>query len=108
MKSSAFPLFILLLVAVVTTTPAFAGGRKSKAPPAPEHHETVISNVGPTALTVTQDHATRTFTITPFTEVTLNGQKAGVADLKPGMKVSVTLGMDASKASRINASGAPK
>jgi hypothetical protein len=68
----------------------------------------VIASVTPTAITVTEAKATKTYTVTQFTEITVNGQRATVADLKPGMTVNVTLGTDASRASRINASGAPK
>jgi len=37
----------------------------------------------------------------------VNGQRATIADLKPGMMVTVTIGMDPSHASRVNASGVP-
>ena len=46
---------------------------------------------------------TKTLTITQFTEINVNGRKATVAELKPGMIVNVTLGTDPSKVSRINA-----
>jgi len=52
-----------------------------------------------------QDQTSRTFAITQFTEINVNGQRATVADLKPGMKVSVTAGMDPSQAARISANG---
>ena len=45
--------------------------------------------------------------MTQFTEINVNGLRATAADLKPGMAVNVTIGMDPSQASRINASGAP-
>ena len=92
------------LLGIVTTPPSFGGGKKKATPP-PVQHSRVISSVGANTVTVTEDKAARTFTITQFTEINVNGQKATVADLKPGMTVSVTLGTDPSRASRINATG---
>ena len=46
--------------------------------------------------------------ITGCAFVYVNGQKATVADLKPGMRVTVTAGLDRTQAARIEASGAPK
>jgi hypothetical protein len=37
----------------------------------------------------------------------VNGQKGTIADLKPGMTVSVTIGVDPTQASRVVATGAP-
>jgi hypothetical protein len=51
------------------------------------------------------DKATKTYTISPFTEVTVNGRRASIADLKPGMKISVTLGTDPTQLARIVANG---
>ncbi len=45
--------------------------------------------------------------MTQFTEINVNGQRATVADLRPGMVVNVTMDTDPTRASRINASGAP-
>ena len=58
-------------------------------------------------ITVTQDKVTRAFTITRFSEIMVNGQKATMADLKPGMTVTVTIGVDPSQASRVVATGVP-
>jgi hypothetical protein len=57
------------------------------------------------SITVAEANATKTLTITQFTEIVVNGQKASVGDLKAGMKVSITLGTDPTRASRINATG---
>jgi hypothetical protein len=92
---SAFALLLVILIPFST----FGKGKKF-APP--EHHETVIASVTANSITITEDKATKTFTVTQFTEVTVNGQRATLADLKPGMVVSVTL-MDASRLSRITA-----
>jgi hypothetical protein len=51
------------------------------------------------------DKTLRLYTISPFTEVTVNGRRATIADLKPGMKVSITLGTDPTKLARIVANG---
>jgi hypothetical protein len=41
----------------------------------------------------------RTFTVTQFTEINVNGQKATIADLKTRMTANVTMGTDPSRAS---------
>jgi hypothetical protein len=107
MKKSFFvQLVVSALLVIVTIAPAFGAGKKKKATPAPPP-EILISSVTGNAITITEGKVTRAFTITQFTEINVNGQKATVADLKPGMRVNVTIGMDPSQASRINASGVP-
>jgi hypothetical protein len=93
------------LLVCVTLSSAFAGGKKKEMPPpkAP-----VVTQASATAVTVAEEKTTKTFAITQFTEIFVNGQRATAADLKPGMTVTVTIGMDPSKASRINASGTSK
>ncbi len=100
MNKSPFSLLVISIVlATFTMTPAFAGSKKkAKA----EHRTTVISNVGPNTITVTEGNASKTYTFNQFTEVNVNGQKATIADLKGGMVVNVTL-TDPSRVSRINA-----
>ncbi|MEY2440491.1 MAG: hypothetical protein QOI34_1876 [Verrucomicrobiota bacterium] len=104
MKTRPFVLLVLSLLLLITPMdPAFGARKKAKATP-PEKHETLISSVTPTAITVAQDKVAKTFTITQFTEIIVNGQKATAADLKPGMTVTVTMGTDPTRASRIVAS----
>ena len=98
---------VSVLLVLVTSSPAFGGGKKKKATPAPAYQQPVISSVKGNAITVSDTKTTRAFTITPFTEINVNGQRANVADLKPGMTVNVTIGLDPSHASRINAADAP-
>jgi hypothetical protein len=111
-------LFCLLFVFVwgMAIDPAFLGAAGFRySTPTPSHQETIISNVTPTLITVTTQtvsskgkvlaKTSRSFVITKFTEINVNSQRATVADLKPGMKVSVTAGTDASQAARINANG---
>ncbi len=106
MRKSLFALLVVsALIAIITTTSAFGGGRKKKTTPPPQ--PTLISNVSGNAITVSDDKITRTFVITQFTEINVNGQRGIVADLKPGMVVNVTMDTDPARASRINASGAP-
>ncbi len=106
MKKRLLVVLSVLLV-VSMTAPAFAGGKKKKASPAPKYHSPVIASVTGNTITVTEEKTTRAFTITQFTEITVNGQRATIAELKPGMTVSVTIGMDSSQASRISATGVP-
>ena len=92
------------LCALVSLSSALA---KEKKPKEVQHHATTISSVSPTSITIAEDKAMKTFAITQFTEVTLKGQRAKVTDLQPGMAVSVTLGTDATKVSRIAAGDPP-
>ena len=85
--------------------PAFGKGRKKKVTPA--YQQPVIASVTGNAITVSDQKTTRTFTVSQFTEINLNGQRATIADLKPGMTVNVTIGTDPTRASRINAEGVP-
>jgi hypothetical protein len=105
MKNIPFVVLSVLLV-LVTSSSAFGGGKKKKATPAPAY-QPVISSVKGNAITVSDAKTTRAFTITPFTEINVNGQRANVADLKPGMTVNVIIGLDPSHASRINAADVP-
>jgi|SRR5207249_1281223 hypothetical protein len=102
-------LFVVVCVflAAIAIAPAFGKGRKKKATPAPAYYQPVISSMTGNAITVSAQNTTKTLTITQFTEITVNGQRASIADLKPGMTVSVTIGTDPSRAARINATGVP-
>ncbi len=98
-----------LLVCFLLVPATFgASGRESefaakpKKPKAPQHHETVIDSVSASSITIKEDKTERTFAISPFTEITVNGSKGTAGDLKPGMFVSVTL-TDATRVSRIAA-----
>jgi hypothetical protein len=82
---------------------ALGVSKKKKEPPVV--HVPTIASVTATSITVTEEKTTKTVAINQFTEITVNGQKATVAELKPGMGVTLTLGTDPTKASRINATG---
>jgi hypothetical protein len=96
---------VWILFAAIAFAPAFGKGRKKKATLA--YQLPVIASVTGNAITVSKQKTARTFTVTQFTEITVNGQRASIADLKPGMTVNVTIGVDPSRAARINATGVP-
>ena len=98
---------VSILVVALASAPVFAGGKKKKTSPASKYQPPVISSVTGNTITVTQEKMTRAFMITRFSEITVNGQRATIADLKPGMTVSVTIGVDPSQASRVVATGVP-
>ena len=104
MKNSFLRFACAIFLVFFVAASVFAGGPRKKEP---EYHDTVISSVTGNAITITQDKTPRTFPITQFTEITLKGQRATVADLQPGMGVSVTLGTDGVSASRIAAGDPP-
>ena len=106
MMDRALFIAISVLLVALATAPAFAGSKKKKATP-PQYQTPVISSVTANTITVSEEKTTRTFIITQFTEINVNGQRGAVADLKPGMTVSVTIGVDPTRASRIVATGAP-
>jgi hypothetical protein len=97
----------LLLFAVLfgTLTLGPALGASKKKPEAPLIQGPIIASVTATSITISEGKTAKTLIITQFTEITVNGIKASAAELKPGMNVSITLGTDSSKASRINATG---
>ena len=115
-KWFVFLLFLLALVRIgIGPISLEAAGIKAPPTPTPSHQETIIESVSAKLLTVmTQtlsskgkvlQKTSKAFAISPFTEVNVNGQRATVAELKPGMKVSVTAGTDSKQAARINANG---
>jgi hypothetical protein len=93
---------IFFLIGLLAASPA-SGASKNKTPPI--NQTPVITSVTANSVSITEGKITRTLAITQFTEITVNGVKATAAELKPGMNVNVTLGIDSAKASRINASG---
>ena len=101
MKNKSVRLFVIAAMAILAVSPAFAKARK-KSSPAPTPHATVISSVSGNTITVTDDKNAKAITVTPFTEITVNGQKATFADLKPGMRVELALSSP-TQASRVTA-----
>src|SRR5947209_19550292 len=99
-KTRISTLFTALFVCPFALAPTFAAA-KGKHTPIPVY-ETVITSVNPDSIVITANKVPKTYTVTQFTEVTVNGQKSALADLKPGMMVSVTLS-DSTHLSRISA-----
>ena len=98
-------IFLVLLTFLALATSIDARSKKKKEPPKPRG--TVIASVSADAITITENSTTKTFAITQFTEILVKGQRATLTALQPGMAVSITLGSDATKAARINASDPP-
>src|SRR3954469_7052453 len=106
-------IFALALVALAATptlglargsssNSSFGNSSNNKKFKPPEHHETTIATVTADSITISEDKTKLTYPITKFVEVTIDGQKATAADLKPGMLVSVTKA-DQTRLSRITA-----
>ena len=105
MKKSYLVSFVVAaLFAIVSITPAMGGGKKKPTPAAVTPSPTITS-VTANSVTVMENKSARTLAISQFTEISVNGVKATVADLKPGMTVGITLGTDASRVARIVATG---
>ncbi|MEA3187449.1 MAG: hypothetical protein QOD99_1279 [Chthoniobacter sp.] len=110
MKSFLLTLIVAVL-AITLPTGLFASTKSSplssKKKKIPVHHDTLISSVSANSITITENKTTKTFGITPATEIDVRGQRAGVGALQPGMMVSITIGMNAGIADRISAGDAP-
>ena len=98
-------IFLMLLTLLALATSVDARSKKKKEPPQPQG--TVIASVSADSITITESSSSNTFAITRFTEILVNGQRATLTALQPGMAVSVTMGTDPTKAARINASDPP-
>ena len=79
---------VILLIAVLASS---VSSGFAKRRPAARRHQTLISSVSANSITIEEDNGPKTFAITAFTEVFVNEQRASAAQLKPGMRVSVTL-----------------
>ena len=95
---------LALLLGLLLSSLAFGGARKKPSPPASIPVSTIAS-VTANSITVTEGKTAKTLMITQFTDINVNGVRATVADLKPGMAVTFAISTDATKASRINATG---
>jgi hypothetical protein len=106
-RLAIYAVFICAWTQILTLDSGFAAGKKKKTSPRAqrEQYDPVISNVSANSITVTNQKQARTFLVTPFTEINVNGQKGMIADLKSGMRVNVTIGLDPTQAGRIVASG---
>ena len=102
-RFSPSPLVVALLF-FAAASPMLGFEKKKKASPPPLPAQTVIASADANSITISDEKGSKTFAITQFTEIRVNGQKATAADLKPGMTVDVVIGTDAARASRIIAS----
>ena len=109
MKKSPFPELVIsvLLALAIVTSASGAGTKTFKPKPVATPQPTVITNVSPTSITVTNANGTKAYTISQFTEIKVNGLRATAADLKQGMTATVAMDTDATRASRIEAADAP-
>lgn len=107
-KPSSLLLILTLALALLTwSNDAFAGKPAPKRTPIPPKH-TTISSISADSITISTGDSTKTYQITPSTAIEYQGQNVKATDLQPGMRVSVSAGMDPAKADRISASEAPK
>ena len=103
---------LITACSLISTPVVHAKGKGKKAePPKPQY--AVVSAVDPGAKTVTISHvnspnpASKQLKVNERTEIEVNGQKGTLTDLKVGMKVSTTLGMDPTVAARLVATTLP-
>jgi hypothetical protein len=101
MKNTLLRTVVCALLVCAVVGPSF--GRASKKKPIPPPEQPMISAVAGNTITVIDNKTAKTLTVTQFTEITVNGQKATMAELKPGMVVSIVLGSSPTQASRITA-----
>lgn len=83
--------------------------------PTPSHQEIVISKIMPEEIIIEErivsdkgkieEKRSKSFRITKFTEIMVNGRRGAMAELRPGMRVHVTAGTDRTVAARIEADG---
>lgn len=109
MKKSSIALLLTLLALALALPAGLYAATPTPAPKpkkTPRTH-TVIQTVDASSITVQSGDQTTTYKITKLTEITYKGNTATVADLKPGMRVDVTAGMDPTVADRIAADDAP-
>ena len=102
------------LVLVVSLARVEAGGRRSARRKPFEPVYNAITSVDATAHTVSYSTVngkgspvSKTFKITDKTEIEVSGQKGTLTDLKAGMQVDISPGMDETVADRITAKPAP-
>ena len=74
----------------------------------PEPQRTTIALISGSSISISTGKENKTYTIDQDTQIELKGSRATVADLKPGMRVSITPGVEASHAGLILASDPPK
>lgn len=108
----SFLLTACVLLATATLANARGFGRAKRRPP-PKTVYTAIASVNSTAMTITTEpknstaNWSKTYRMTPKTAVTINGRPGTLADLKPGLRINVGVGMDAGVAETLSVSQPP-
>ena len=108
-------LLAVLLLLTLSGAPALARGSRKKVakaePPKPQYEALTAINPAAGTVTITPVNGVnttpRTFRVTKFTEVQVNGRRGTLADLRPGMRATHGLGMDPAVLSRLVLSPAP-
>lgn len=96
---------VLLALVALTATPGYAGGRRAAAKKPEPPPKIVIISIAPNGITYSDGNFTKSVAVTQFTEITIDGRRATLAELKERMPVEVAL-RDANTASRITATSA--
>jgi hypothetical protein len=112
------PSFALICLAAMTLGCPLrlqAGSMNVPRTPTPSHQEIVISQIKPEEIVIEErivadkgkieEKRSKSFRITKFTEIMVNGRRGAIAQLRPGMRVHVTAGTDRTVAARIEANG---
>ena len=107
-KISILALALATLAFVMQAGVQAANNNPRPTPKKTPHIYTTIESVDANSITVKGPKGTTNYKITADTQITFKGSTVKVTDLKPGMRVSVTAGMDATVAERINAEDPPK
>lgn len=120
-KSQIILLLTAFALALVLPASISLAGRQAAPPPPPPPNQnqtpapkktptphTVIQSVDSSSITVKGPKTTSTYKITSLTEIDFKGETAKVTDLKSGMRVVITVGLDPTEADRISADDPPK
>jgi len=104
-KIPSLSIILSLCLGLFVSVSAEAASKKSGSK-APTKNETVITSVNSSSITVKTKGGTGFYKIVSDglkkTEVTIGGASASISNLKPGMKVIITQGMDQGTADRID------
>jgi len=100
---------LILTLTALATLAITADLQAAAAKPTPfVPHHTLIGSISATQITINTFTSSKTYKINKDTVITYQGNTVTTADLKPGMKVSITAGTDPDVAATITASPPPK
>ena len=106
MKRLLAPLYPGIVTLALIFSP-FAHAADTKPTPTPIPH-TIISSISANSVTASTTASSKTYKVDKHTKFTFQGKLVTVAELKTGMRVSITPTFDGKTAESINASDAPK